>query len=92
MIKQSKLPRIKSEILSNLFHENYGLNFGEFNNTTGTERVKLDYNYVVRQIKEEPLTSHNVCVSILVFVDWIQAVYPGKLHFRLYHLQYNMHY
>ena len=41
MIKQSKLPKIKSKILSNMFNEKYELKFGEFNNTTGTERVKL---------------------------------------------------
>ena len=31
--------KIKSQILSNLFNEKYGLKLGEFNNTTGTERV-----------------------------------------------------
>ena len=30
----------KSQILSNLFNEKYGLNLGEFKNATGTERVK----------------------------------------------------
>ena len=40
MIKQSKLLKIKSKILSNLFNEKYGLKLGEFNNTTWTERVK----------------------------------------------------
>ena len=39
MIKQSKLLKIKSQILSNLFNEKYGLRLGEFKNTTGTERV-----------------------------------------------------
>ena len=37
LIKQSKLLKIK--ILSNLFNEKYGHKFGEFHNTTGTERV-----------------------------------------------------
>ena len=32
--------KIKSQILSNLFNEKYGLRLGEFKNTTGTERVK----------------------------------------------------
>ena len=31
---------IKSQIISNLFNETYGLRLGEFKNTTGTERVK----------------------------------------------------
>ena len=38
-IEQSKLLKIKSNILSNLFYEKYGLKLGEFNNTTGIERV-----------------------------------------------------
>ena len=37
-IDQTK-PKIKSQILSNLFNEKYGLRLGEFKNTTGTERV-----------------------------------------------------
>ena len=41
LIKQSKLLKIKSEILSNLFNENFGAMLGEFNSTTGTEKVKL---------------------------------------------------
>ena len=41
LIKQSKLLKIKSQILSNLFNEKYGLRLGEFKNTAGTERVKL---------------------------------------------------
>ena len=40
LIKQNKLLKIKSKTLSNLFNEKYGLKLGEFNNTTGTERVK----------------------------------------------------
>ena len=40
LIKQSQLLMIKSQILSNLFNEKYGLRLGEFKNTTGTERVK----------------------------------------------------
>ena len=39
LIKQSQLLKIKSQILSNLFNEKYGLGLGEFKNTTGTERV-----------------------------------------------------
>ena len=34
-----QLLKIKSNILSNLFSEKYGLKLGEFSNTTGTERV-----------------------------------------------------
>ena len=41
LIKQSKLLQIKSQILSNLFNEKYGLKLGEFNNTTGTEKVNV---------------------------------------------------
>ena len=40
LIKESKLLKIKSKILSNLFNKKYGLNLGDFNNTTGTEWVK----------------------------------------------------
>ena len=43
LIKQSQLLKIKSYILSTLFNEKYGLRLGEFKNTTGTERVKMDY-------------------------------------------------
>ena len=39
VIKQSQLLKIKSQILSNLFNEKYGLRLGEFINTTGNERV-----------------------------------------------------
>ena len=39
LIKQNQLLKIKSQILSNLFNEKYGLRLGEFKNTTGTERV-----------------------------------------------------
>ena len=38
---KSKLLKIKSKILSNLFNEKYMLKLGEFNNATGTERVNL---------------------------------------------------
>ena len=47
MIKQSKLPKIKGKYLSNLFIEKYMLKLGEFNNTTGTERVKWLRKYVI---------------------------------------------
>ena len=40
LIKQSKLLKIKSKILSNLFNEKYGLQLGEVKTTTGTEKVK----------------------------------------------------
>ena len=40
LIKQSQLLKIKSQILSNLFNEKYGLRLGEFKHTNGTERVK----------------------------------------------------
>ena len=43
LIKQSRLLKIKSQILSNLFNEKYGLRLGEFKNTTGTERVKTGF-------------------------------------------------
>ena len=48
MIKQSKLVKIKSKILSNLFNEKYGLKFGEFDNTTETERVKVMQDSVLK--------------------------------------------
>ena len=37
---ERKLLNVKSKILSNFFNEKYGLKLGEFNSTTGTERVK----------------------------------------------------
>ena len=40
-MKQSKLLKIISKILSNLFSEKYGLKLLEFNNTTGIERVNI---------------------------------------------------
>ena len=42
LIKQSQLLKIKSQILSNLFTEKYGLRLGEFRDTTGTERVNTE--------------------------------------------------
>ena len=42
LIKQSKLLKIKSKILSNFFIEKYGLKLREFNNITGTERVIIN--------------------------------------------------
>ena len=39
---------IKSKILSNLFNEKYELKLGEFNNTTGTERVKVLRTFLFR--------------------------------------------
>ena len=45
LIRQTKIFKIKSKILSKLFNEKFGLKLGEFNNTTGTERVnKTDIN------------------------------------------------
>ena len=37
----SQLLKIKSQILSNLFNEKYGLRLGEFKNITGIERVNF---------------------------------------------------
>ena len=48
MIQQIKLLMIKSKILSNLFNEKYELKLGEFNNTTGTERVKVLRTFLFR--------------------------------------------
>ena len=39
LTKQSKLLKIESKILLNLFNEKYRLKLGEFQNTIGTERV-----------------------------------------------------
>ena len=39
LIKQSQILKIKSQILSNLFNEKYGLRLWELKNTTGTELV-----------------------------------------------------
>ena len=46
LIKQSELLEIKSKILLNLFNKKYELKLGEFNNTTGTERVKKNCNLI----------------------------------------------
>ena len=40
--KQSKLLKMRSKILSNLFNKKYEPKLGEFNNTTGTERVEKE--------------------------------------------------
>ena len=40
---------MKSKILSNLFDEKYGFKLGEFNNTTGTERVNLPWGNLETQ-------------------------------------------
>ena len=40
LIKQSKVLKIKIKILINLFNDKSGLKLGEFNNTSGIERVK----------------------------------------------------
>ena len=46
LIKHSQLLKIKSQILSNLFNEKYGLGLGEFKNTSGSERVNTRENEV----------------------------------------------
>ena len=38
--KKNKLLKIKKKIFSKFFNERYELKLGDFNNTTGTERVK----------------------------------------------------
>ena len=63
MIKESKLLKIKSKILSNLFSEKYGLKLGEFNNITGTERVKEVHALVYWYFYT---TVNNVTIQILV--------------------------
>ena len=57
LIKESKLLKIKIKILLNFFNEKYGLKFGEFNNTTGTKRVK-------------PRLIHNDIVQLRIVVNW----------------------
>ena len=74
MIKQSQLPKIKSQILSNLFNEKYGLRLGEFKNTTGTERVNLvlpTIGDVIYFLAEFMILELDKCASILleVFVN-----------------------
>ena len=52
--QKSKLLKIKkSKILSNLFsdYEKYGLKLGEFNNTTGTQRVNIVYDGAINNNK-----------------------------------------
>ena len=41
----------KKWILSNLFNEKYGAKLGEFNNTTGTERVNQNQVWVIKCIQ-----------------------------------------
>ena len=53
LIKQSKLLKTNSKILSDLFNEKYGLKLGEFNNTTGRERVKgMNINNLWSDVKQ----------------------------------------
>ena len=66
LIKQSQLLKIKSQILSNLFNEKYGLRLEEFKNTTGTERVNWRFGTAVLRRSE----LHN-CVEINTIEKWL---------------------
>ena len=54
LIKESKLLKIKSKILSNLLDEKYGHMLGEFNNITGTERVNHQYTSLLCYCFDKP--------------------------------------
>ena len=51
---------IKSEILSNLFNEKYGLKLGELNNSTGSERVKT---YPILPVELFARTQERIIIS-----------------------------
>ena len=57
--QRTKQLKSKSTILSNLFNEKYGLKLGEFQNTTGTERVNSFFKktYIV----------YLICITLVVF-------------------------
>ena len=65
LIKQSKLLKIETKILSILFNEKYGLKQGEFNNTTGTERVNCRFS---PEVLAAMLVSLNKRILIISFV------------------------
>ena len=69
MIKQSKLLKIKSKIPTNLFNKKYGLKLGEFNNTTGTERVKFYFK------------QHKIIFIMsvqIIYLTHCRAINPGE--------------
>ena len=55
--------KIKSQILSNLFNEKYGLRLVEFKNTTGTERVKSSVS--VEKFYSKPYLAIFLCGALL---------------------------
>ena len=66
LIKQSKLLKIKSKILSNLFNEKYKHKLGEFNNTTRTERVKIQH--LRRSIYSISKNTFSIVDTYLVYI------------------------
>ena len=91
LIKQSQLLKIKSQSLSKLLNEKYGLRLGEFKNTTGTERVKklklllfLPFQklaYMVMRIKMEKRFS-SLVVSGLNYMERAGPVERAKFPYR----------
>ena len=83
LIKQSQLLKIKSQILSILFNEKYGLRLGEFKNTTGTERVKSDEWSTRRQlfVQSESLipeeSAKDICSELV-----LKSLKKLALHYR----------
>ena len=82
LIKQSKLLKIKSKILSNFFNEKYGLKLGEFNNTTGTERVKKTYSK--QNIRSNAnFYGFGTTLWSLCFIDsFLYSLYHGLIQWR----------
>ena len=75
LIKESKLLKIKSKILSNLLDEKYGHMLGEFNNITGAERV----NFVISHWLNSPCTPGS---ETLIFLLKNYAVVKFTLEYK----------
>ena len=68
LVKQSKLLKIKSKILSNLFNEKYELKLGEYNNATETEKVKSDTGCGVVSSLCNNMAAHQIFLPSLILV------------------------
>ena len=74
LIKQSKLMKIKGKILSNLFIEKYGLEFGEFN---------IELRLIVFPQKRQ--CTSNYKRSVVVRVSKLSSIFP--LNWKINFLQ-----
>ena len=79
-IKKSKLLQIETEILFNLFNQKYGLQLGEFHNTTGTKRVKVWMpSWPLCWLRYSLVDTMTIKHLLLSFEQW-----PGKATIALF--------